>query len=185
MRLSHRVPTTSAAVLLCALVISLNTAGPFAQFARALEGQGGSTDTERCSALAAIDFGCLPEAPTRITSARLVDVPPPDPKTPPGTGTAVLAPSPIKQYCQVLGYVAPQNKFELRLPLPSQWNRKVHLTACAGFCGAVEGDACNRTLARGYASATGNGGHDGTEFDGVWAANSPNLQEDLPGVTTM
>ena len=56
---------------------------------------------------------------------------------------AILAASPIKQYCQVLGYVAPQNKFELRLPLPAQWNQKFHLTPCAGFCGAVNGNACN------------------------------------------
>ena len=106
--------------------------------------------------------------------ARRVDVSPPDPKALPGTPPAVLTASPIKQYCQVLGYVAPQNKFELRLPLPSQWNHKFHLTPCAGFCGAVNGNACNLTLARGYASITGNGGHDSpVGFDGVWAANSP------------
>ena len=55
-----------------------------------------------------------------------------------------------------------------------------HLTPCAGFCGGVNGNACNLSLARGYASITGNGGHDGGPgFDGVWAANSPNLQEDF------
>jgi hypothetical protein len=105
-------------------------------------------------------------------TARLVDVP--------GDAPPVLASSPIKQYCQVLGYVAPQNKFELRLPLPSQWNQRFHLTPCAGFCGTLNGNACNFTLARGYASITGNGGHDGDpNFDGVWAANSPQLQEDF------
>jgi feruloyl esterase len=127
-----------------------------------------------------MDFGSVRDAPTRIASARVVDVPPADPKELPGSPVAVLAASPIKRYCQVLGYVAPQNRFELRLPLPSQWNQRFHLTACAGFCGAVNGNACNRTLARGYASVTGNGGHDGGPgFDGVWAANSPNLQEDF------
>ena len=41
-------------------------------------------------------------------------------------------------------------------------------------------NACNLTLARGYASITGNGGHDGhPAFDGVWAANNPGLQEDF------
>ena len=80
----------------------------------------------------------------------------------------------------MLGYVAPQNKFELRLPLPAQWNQRFHLTACAGFCGAIVGSVCNESLARGYASVTGNGGHDGRfGFDGMWAANSPNLQEDF------
>ena len=73
-----------------------------------------SADAQRCAALANADFEGLPDAPTRIMQARLVDVPPADPQAPPGG----LAASPIKQYCQVMGYVAPQNKFELRLPLP-------------------------------------------------------------------
>ena len=137
-------------------------------------------DADRCQALLRTDFGGIPEAPTRVTSARIVDVPPAEPKMPPTSGPALLAASAIKQYCQVLGYVAPQNKFELRLPLPEQWNGKFHLTPCAGFCGAVNGNACALTLARGYASITGNGGHDSpVGFDGVWAANSPNLQEDF------
>ena len=78
MRLLHGLPTTSAAVLLSALVVSLNTAGPFAQSARPLASQSAGTDAERCSALAAMDFESLPDAPTRVASARLVDVPPPD-----------------------------------------------------------------------------------------------------------
>ena len=139
-----------------------------------------ATDAERCQALLRADFGVIPDAPTRVTSARVVDVPPADPKMPPTAGPALLAASAVKQYCQVLGYVAPQNKFELRLPLPAQWNGKFHLTPCAGFCGAVNGNTCAMTLARGYASITGNGGHDSpVGFDGVWAANSPNLQEDF------
>jgi feruloyl esterase len=86
----------------------------------------------------------------------------------------------IHQYCDVAGYVAPQNKFELKLPLPGDWNQKFFFTACGGFCGSVDGRRCNLTLARGYASATANGGHDSVlGFDGVWAANAPELQEDF------
>lgn len=138
-----------------------------------------SADAQQCAALAGLDFETVPDAPTRITSARLMDVPPAGADGGRG-GPAVLTASPIKQYCQVLGYVAPQNKFELRLPLPAQWNQKFFLTPCAGFCGSLNGNACNPALARGYASMTGNGGHDGSfGFDGIWAANSPNLQEDF------
>ena len=50
----------------------------------------------------------------------------------------------------MLGYVAPQNKFELRLPLPTQWNQRFLLTPCAGFCGVLNGNACNAALARGH-----------------------------------
>lgn len=157
--------------ILLAFVLGSRQTAPSAQSTAV----GAPPDAQRCAALAAADFEGLPDAPTRIVAARIVDVAVGDPQTP-----AVLGTSPIKQYCQVQGYVAPQNKFELRLPLPAQWNQRFHLTPCAGFCGAVNGNACNFTLARGYASLTGNGGHDGSPgFDGVWAANNPNLQEDF------
>jgi hypothetical protein len=166
--------------VLIALVAAIGATGSTTLRDQAAASQQSSSDAERCAALAAADFEGLPGAPTRISSARLADVPPADPKAPPTSAAALLASSPIEQYCQVLGYVAPQNKFELRLPLPAQWNRRFHLTPCAGFCGVLNGNACNVTLARGYASITGNGGHDGGPgFDGVWAANSPNLQEDF------
>jgi feruloyl esterase len=80
----------------------------------------------------------------------------------------------------VTGYVAPQNKFELKLPVPSDWNQKFFFYACGAFCGSVSGDSCNLGLERGYASVTGNGGHDSRwGFDGIWAANAPELQEDF------
>jgi len=79
----------------------------------------------------------------------------------------------------VTGYVAPQNKFVLKLPLPGDWNQKFFFYACGGFCGTLFADAPNLGLARGYASATGNGGQESAlGFDGVWAANAPELQED-------
>jgi hypothetical protein len=175
MGLHRHAPLKAFGSLVAAVLISINLAGQPAQ-----PGQAPSPDAQRCAALTSADFEGLPDAPTRIASARIVDVTPPPPQSAPGSGAVVLAASPIKRYCQVLGYVAPQNKFELRLPLPSQWNKKFHLSPCAGFCGGVNGNACNATLARGYASVTGNGGHDGPGgFDGVWAANSPSLQEDF------
>lgn len=78
------------------------------------------------------------------------------------------------------GYVASQNKFELKLPLLDDWNQKFFFYACGGFCGTVLADACNLGLSRGYASVTGNGGHDSVlGFDGIWAANAPELEEDF------
>ena len=164
-----------SAAMLLALGLSFNETGPSAQSGQTVAAPP-SADAQRCAALAAEDFEGLPDAPTRISSARLVDVPPADPQSRPAFSPQARS----SRYCQVLGYVAPQNKFELRLPLPAQWNQRFHLTPCAGFCGGVNGNACNLTLARGYASITGNGGHDGGPgFDGVWAANNPNLQEDF------
>jgi feruloyl esterase len=86
--------------------------------------------------------------------------------------------SAIHQYCDVTGYVAPQPRFELKLPLPGDWNQKFFFAGCGGFCGAVDGTRCNLGLAHGDAAAKG--GHDSSDigFDGLWAANAPNLQDD-------
>ena len=142
-------------------------------------------DDQNCGSLAALNLEHAPGGPALITSARLVDVPAGAleqwPITTSGYGnTGVPIATRIHQYCEVTGYVASQNKFLLKLPLPIDWNGKFFFRACGGFCGYLEGRLCNAALARGYASVTGNGGHDGTlTFDGIWAANSPELQEDF------
>jgi mannose-6-phosphate isomerase-like protein (cupin superfamily) len=143
-------------------------------------------DTQKCSALAALNLEAAPGGPAAITSARVVDVPASGLEVYRGGGLsgfgsiAISHTSRIRHYCDITGYVAPQNKFELKLPLPDDWNQKFLFAACGGFCGSVDGTRGNLALARGYASVTGNGGHDGGPvFDGVWAANAPELQEDF------
>src|SRR5260370_32098043 len=146
-----------------------------------------SVDAQKCAALTGLNLEDAAGGPALITSAHLVEVPasglePPffHPSGYAASGAAAQVASKIKQYCDVTGYVAPQNKFELKLPLPGDWNQKFFFYACGGFCGSVVRDACNLGLARGYASATGNGGHDSVlGFDGIWAANAPELQEDF------
>jgi hypothetical protein len=144
-----------------------------------------SPDAQKCAALAELNLEVAPGGPAVITSAHLVEVPASGlarwTLTPSGyASSAPNSPSPIHQYCDVTGYVAPQNKFELKLPLSGDWNQKFFFYACGAFCGTVFGDACNLGLSRGYASVTGNGGHDSAwGFDGVWAANAPELQEDF------
>jgi Tannase and feruloyl esterase len=142
-------------------------------------------DTRQCDALAELNLEAIPGGPAVITSAHLVDVPSTGLErwilTPSGFGSAVdKSAGRIREYCEVTGYVAPQNKFELKLPLPNDWNQNFFFYACGAFCGTVFGDSCNLGLARGYASATGNGGHESAwGFDGAWAANAPELQEDF------
>jgi len=80
----------------------------------------------------------------------------------------------------VTGYAAPQNKFELKLPDPRDWNGNFFFYACGGFCGEVLPEYLDLGLMRGYASVTGDGGHESSPgFDGIWAANAPELQEDF------
>jgi feruloyl esterase len=146
-----------------------------------------SVAAQKCAALTGLNLEDAPGGPALVTSARLVEVPASGLEAPffhpsgyASTPAAAQGATKIKQYCDVTGYVAPQNKFELKLPLPSDWNQKFFFYACGGFCGFVIRDACNLGLARGYASATGNGGHDSAlGFDGIWAANAPELQEDF------
>jgi feruloyl esterase len=145
-----------------------------------------SVEAQKCAALTGLNLEDTSGGPALVTSARLVEVPASGLEAPffhpSGYASAPAAQSAtkIKQYCDVTGYVAPQNKFELKLPLPSDWNQKFFFYACGGFCGSVIREACNLGLARGYASATGNGGHDSAlGFDGIWAANAPELQEDF------
>ena len=141
-------------------------------------------DTQKCDALAELNLEATPGGPAVITSAHIIEVPATGLEhfifTQSGYGS--LTPeraSRIREYCNVTGYVAPQNKFVLKLPLPGDWNQKFFFYACGGFCGTLFMDAPNLGLARGYASATGNGGHESAlGFDGVWAANAPELQED-------
>lgn len=142
-------------------------------------------EAQSCAALTELNLEGVPGGPALVTSARLVEVPAGGLErwilAPSGYGSGVAnTRTPIREYCDVTGYVAPQNKFELKLPLPSDWNQKFFFYACGAFCGSVFGDSCNLGLARGYASVTGNGGHDSRwGFDGIWAANAPELQEDF------
>jgi tannase/feruloyl esterase len=144
-----------------------------------------SAESQKCAVLTELNLEDAPGGPAVITSARLVGVPATGLErwilTPSGFGDAVdKNVGRIREYCDVTGYVAPQNKFELKLPLPNDWNQKFFFYACGAFCGTVFGDSCNLGLARGYASVTGNGGHDSAwGFDGVWAAGAPELQEDF------
>jgi hypothetical protein len=152
-------------------------------FAGAQNASSGSA-ADSCAALMRLDLTDAQGGPARVTSSRIVDAPDSLRRTdsyPSGysNGTSHRT-GKVRQYCDVTGYVAPQNKFELKLPLARDWNGNFFFNACGGFCGSVLTGSCDLGLMRGYASATGNGGHDGLPgFDGIWAANAPELQEDF------
>ncbi len=185
-RLSRPRPVRSLSRVRWIGLIALASLGGSALAAQEPGREPPTQDSQKCAALAELNLEDAAGGPALITSAHLVDVPP-NGLQPPffhpsgyASSAAAQVASKIKQYCDVTGYVAPQNKFELKLPLPGDWNQKFFFYACGGFCGRVVGDACNLGLARGYASVRGNGGHDSAlGFDGVWAANAPELQEDF------
>jgi hypothetical protein len=107
----------------CTLVLVIG----FGQVARATSASAPGTPGQKdqnCAALTEFNLQALPGGPAIITSAQLVDVPPGGlarfGQSGYATGNARGA-SAIHQYCTVTGYVAPQNKFELKLPLASDW----------------------------------------------------------------
>jgi hypothetical protein len=148
--------------------------------------------SDSCAVLVGLNLTDAPGGPAIVTSARMVDVPggirrttsDPNgysPEYPSGysDGTSHRS-SEIQQYCDVAGYAAPQNRFELKLPNPRDWNGNFFFYACGGFCGEISPEFLDLGLMRGYASVTGDGGHESARgFDGIWAANAPELQEDF------
>jgi feruloyl esterase len=117
-----------------------------------------------CAALARLDLRGLADAPTTIDSATLE------------SGADAGAASPL---CRVMGHVAPQVKFDLRLPPPPAWNQKFLMGGCGGYCGSVDPypqnivdmGAVTAGLQRNYAVVTTDTGHCGSSYDASWALN--------------
>lgn len=185
-----RAPKRRSPRTLCPIVCAVASGWILAASAAAQNGPAitARSEAQTCAALAQLNLENVTGGPAFITSGRLVDVSPSGleqwPATMSGFGKAgVPARTSIRQYCEVTGYVSPQSKFVLKLPSPGDWNQKFFFRACGGFCGYPEHILslfANTALARGYASATGNGGHESSlGFDGIWAADAPELQEDF------
>jgi hypothetical protein len=114
-----------------------------------------------CSAIEAMDFSGVQDAPTQLTKA-----------------TVVEASEEAPAYCKVEGYVWPQVGIEMRLPL-SHWNGKLIAVGDGGWAGSIPGDACDRHLKRGYACMATDTGHRGRGDDGLWARNNLPAQVDF------
>jgi feruloyl esterase len=78
----------------------------------------------------------------------------------------------LPAHCRVQGYVAPQVNFELRMPLPAQWNGRFLMQGCGGLCGSVQPATCEDVLARNYAVVTTDMGHSGPAWQALWAYNN-------------
>jgi pimeloyl-ACP methyl ester carboxylesterase len=114
-----------------------------------------------CAALTQYDLTGLPDAPSQIVSAAIVD-----------------ATDGLPQYCRVEGYVAPQVSFELRLPT-TDWNDKFLMQGCGGMCGWINMGACEDALDRHYAVANTNMGHTAPPFSALWARNNRSAEIDF------
>ena len=156
-------------LLLLALSMSFSPSAPAQQQVRTTldpDPQGYSRSSspelgpqEQCAVLAKTNFSKVQDAPTQITKAALNDA-------------GSRAP-----FCRVEGYVSPQVRFEMHLPV-GNWNGKFVETGCAAACGTIMIDwLCPTLLKKGYACLASDMGHAGRIEDGLWAYN--NLQAEL------
>jgi hypothetical protein len=64
----------------------------------------------------------------------------------------------VPEYCEVRGTLAPEIKFAVKLP--TVWNRSFYMVGGGGFNGVISDGAMTPALARGYATAGTDSGHD-------------------------
>jgi feruloyl esterase len=114
-----------------------------------------------CAVLAALDFSDAAGAPVRID------------------GELVAARADLPAHCRVSGRVAPEVGVEIWLPTKT-WIGKLLVAGCYGLCGSIRGDQMEDALARGYATATTDGGHSDRKYsDSRWAFNDTALEDDF------
>jgi len=181
-RLRRRI--TGGLAGMCALAATLGLAGggagapaatalaPVAQAAVRADALAGPVAPQlTCAALAqpepgrgVPDFGAIPGAPTRVSSAAVV---------------AATATTP--EFCDVKGYVSAQVQFELKLPTKT-WQGRYLQNGCGGFCGAIGQTgfpSCDVQPGGDFAVSATNDGHSGAGFDALWAATDEQERVDL------
>jgi|ERR1700722_5446888 len=120
-----------------------------------------SGPTAACLALEKVDFSGIQDAPTQLTSTKIVE-----------------ATDDVPAFCKVEGYISPQVGVEIRLPV-SNWNGKLVAVGNGGWGGVLNGAGCDGRIRRGYACVTSDTGHKGRGDDGLWAFNNLSAQMDF------
>ena len=126
---------------------------------------------QNCTKLLSADFSRVPEAPTQVLGANLVE-----------------AKDNVPGHCSVKGVVTPRVGFELKMPLEN-WNGKFFQAGCGNWCGVIYPKACDDPLRRGYACIATDSGHkaptrDPFMTDAKWAYNNLEAELDWGGRAT-
>lgn len=164
LRIAFLPARVAAASLLVAAPAALHPASHPEAAAAGIQPATGIAARVECSLLAqnglpgvteVPDFQEIPEAPARITSARIASASGNQP-----------------EFCEVNGYVQPQIKFVLRMPVKN-WNGRYLQHGCGGLCGVLRPPvfpACGEEMGGDFAVAATNDGHDAaTMEDALWA----------------
>jgi feruloyl esterase len=97
----------------------------------------------------------------------------------PDTTITAAAVDPADGSCRVTGVVAPAVRFAVWMPAVAAWNGKLLGVGNGGLGGYVNTLGLPVALARGYATAGTDGGHEGSPFDSSWALGRPDLLADF------
>jgi feruloyl esterase len=131
-----------------------------------------------CADLRNVDFTTIVEASTQTLQVepipasgdKAVAYQPQALSGTPLAGTTLKPATDLPAYCRFVGTIAPQIRFELRLPL-ANWNHKLLMQGCGGMCGIINMEAAEDALIRGYAVVNTNMGHDGSAALTNWGTD--------------
>ena len=98
--------------------------------------------------------------------------------TPPGSTTSYTVPA----FCRVAGVATPSSdsaiQFEVWIPAGAAWNGKLEVVGNGGYAGAIGYADMAQALARGYAAAGGDSGHEGPDSDLSFVIGHPEKMAD-------
>jgi hypothetical protein len=144
--------------LLVAAVVPVSFCGA----SQAVETSSTAAPTNQsCLSMKSADFARVEDAPAQILDA-----------------VVVQADGPTPSYCRVQGYVMPQVRFEIRLPM-SNWNGKLLEVGDGGWGGDMFLFFCTGPLRKGYACIASDMGHTGASQLALWARNNVQAQVDF------
>jgi len=111
--------------------------------------------SDACAALLTQSFLDIPDAPTTVNTATLVE-----------------AANGLPRHCRIEGSIAPNIGFQMGLPTDS-WNGRLLMQGCGGFCGVLSLNGCEDMLARDFAVVFTDMGHRGRGINGaLWASQN-------------
>src|ERR1700678_442768 len=135
---------------------------PFCGAAEAAETPSIAAPTvQSCVNMKSADFSRVEDAPAQILEAVVIEAEGSNPS-----------------YCRVQGYVMPQVRFELRLPM-SNWNGRLLEVGDGGWGGEMFLFFCTGPVRKGYACIASDMGHTGASRLALWARNNVQAQVDF------
>jgi hypothetical protein len=135
---------------------------PFCDASEAAETPPTAAPTaQSCVDMKSADFSRVEDAPAQILEAVVIEAEGSNPS-----------------YCRVQGYVMPQVRFEIRLPM-SNWNGRMLEVGDGGWGGEMFLFFCSGPVRKGYACIASDMGHTGASRLALWARNNVQAQVDF------